>query len=90
MSNTPYLCALLFLTDNPVLTSKVTVTIHVLDVNEFPPELAVPYETYVCEGAKVGQVSVDENMWMNFYFFEKCTHEQSFKSRTEGEHNKVL
>lgn len=50
-----FLC---FFTDNPVLTSKITVTIQVLDVNEFSPELAIPYETYVCEGAKVGQVSV--------------------------------
>lgn len=47
-----------FFTDNPVLTSKITVTIQVLDVNEFSPELAIPYETYVCEGAKIGQVSV--------------------------------
>uniref|UniRef100_A0A8C1RDQ3 Cadherin-12 n=1 Tax=Cyprinus carpio TaxID=7962 RepID=A0A8C1RDQ3_CYPCA len=42
--------------NNPVLTSKVAVTVHVLDINEFPPELAMPYETYVCESAKVGQV----------------------------------
>lgn len=54
-----YLFVYVFIfTDNPILTSKVAVTIHVLDVNEFPPELAIPYETYVCEGAKVGQVSV--------------------------------
>uniref|UniRef100_A0A8C2C1U4 Cadherin-12 n=1 Tax=Cyprinus carpio TaxID=7962 RepID=A0A8C2C1U4_CYPCA len=42
--------------DNPVLTSRVAVTVHVLDINEFPPELAMPYETFVCESAKVGQV----------------------------------
>ncbi|XP_062859012.1 cadherin-12 [Trichomycterus rosablanca] len=42
--------------NNPVLSSKVSVNVQVLDVNEFPPELAIPYETYVCEGAKVGQV----------------------------------
>ncbi|KAI1888842.1 hypothetical protein AGOR_G00172930 [Albula goreensis] len=42
--------------NNPVLTSKVAVTVHVLDVNEFPPEFAAPYETYVCENAKAGQV----------------------------------
>ncbi|XP_042255223.1 cadherin-12-like isoform X3 [Thunnus maccoyii] len=41
---------------NPVLTSRVAVTVHVLDINEFPPELASPYETFVCENAKVGQV----------------------------------
>lgn len=44
------------LSDNPLLSSKVTVTIKVLDVNEFPPELAFIYETFVCENAKVGQV----------------------------------
>ncbi|XP_051556282.1 cadherin-12-like isoform X2 [Myxocyprinus asiaticus] len=41
--------------NKPLLSSKVTVTIKVLDVNEFPPELAL-YETFVCENAKVGQV----------------------------------
>ncbi|KAG7259991.1 hypothetical protein CRUP_038510 [Coryphaenoides rupestris] len=34
---------------------RVAVTVHVLDINEFPPELAVPYETFVCENAKAGQ-----------------------------------
>ncbi|TRY64614.1 hypothetical protein DNTS_017037 [Danionella cerebrum] len=41
---------------NPQLSSKVTVTIKVLDINEFSPELAFDYETFVCENAKVGQV----------------------------------
>ncbi|KAM3679517.1 cadherin-12 isoform 2-T2 [Ammospiza maritima maritima] len=41
---------------NPPLTSKVNVIINVLDVNEFPPEISVPYETSVCENAKPGQV----------------------------------
>ncbi|NXX82193.1 CAD12 protein, partial [Urocolius indicus] len=41
---------------NPLLTSKVNVIINVLDVNEFPPEISVPYETFVCENAKPGQV----------------------------------
>lgn len=45
-----------FSADSPVLTSRVAVTVHVLDINEFPPELASPYETFVCENAKVGQV----------------------------------
>ncbi|XP_054915445.1 cadherin-12-like [Poeciliopsis prolifica] len=42
--------------NSPVMTSRVAVTVHVLDINEFPPELASPYETFVCENAKVGQV----------------------------------
>ncbi|XP_039982580.1 cadherin-12-like isoform X1 [Xiphias gladius] len=42
--------------NSPVLTSRVAVTVHVLDINEFPPELASPYETFVCENAKMGQV----------------------------------
>ncbi|XP_074055568.1 cadherin-12 [Macrotis lagotis] len=41
---------------NPSLTSKVNVLVNVLDVNEFPPEISVPYETAVCENAKPGQV----------------------------------
>ncbi|XP_049717446.1 cadherin-12 isoform X2 [Elephas maximus indicus] len=40
---------------NPLLTSKVNVLINVLDVNEFPPEISVPYDTAVCENAKPGQ-----------------------------------
>ncbi|XP_062376934.1 cadherin-12-like [Sardina pilchardus] len=42
--------------NNPVLTSRVAVTVHVNDVNEFPPEFAMPYESFVCENAKAGQV----------------------------------
>ncbi|XP_035295042.1 cadherin-12 isoform X2 [Cricetulus griseus] len=41
---------------NPLLTSKVNILINVLDVNEFPPEISVPYETAVCENAKPGQI----------------------------------
>uniref|UniRef100_A0A5F9C7B2 Cadherin-12 n=1 Tax=Oryctolagus cuniculus TaxID=9986 RepID=A0A5F9C7B2_RABIT len=41
---------------NPLLTSKVNIVINVLDVNEFPPEISVPYETAVCENAKPGQI----------------------------------
>ncbi|XP_063062369.1 cadherin-12-like [Engraulis encrasicolus] len=42
--------------NSPVLTSRAAVTVHVNDVNEFPPEFAMPYETFVCENAKIGQV----------------------------------
>uniref|UniRef100_A0A3P8XFA4 Cadherin-12 n=1 Tax=Esox lucius TaxID=8010 RepID=A0A3P8XFA4_ESOLU len=42
--------------NSPVLTSRVAVIVHVLDVNEFPPELAVLSESFVCENTKVGQV----------------------------------
>ncbi|KAJ8010281.1 hypothetical protein DPEC_G00073390 [Dallia pectoralis] len=42
--------------NSPVLTSRVAVTVEVLDVNEFPPELAVQSESFVCENSKVGQV----------------------------------
>ncbi|KAJ7407298.1 Cadherin-12 [Pitangus sulphuratus] len=50
---------------NPLLTSKVNVIINVLDVNEFPPEISVPYETSVCENAKPGQKSelTSELIW---------------------------
>ncbi|XP_057564925.1 cadherin-12 isoform X2 [Hippopotamus amphibius kiboko] len=41
---------------NPLLTSRVNILINVLDVNEFPPEISVPYETAVCENAKSGQI----------------------------------
>uniref|UniRef100_UPI00398E89EE cadherin-12-like isoform X2 n=1 Tax=Pristiophorus japonicus TaxID=55135 RepID=UPI00398E89EE len=41
---------------NPDLVSKVPVTIQVLDVNEYAPDFAVPYETMMCENAKTGQI----------------------------------
>ncbi|KAM9349067.1 cadherin-12-like [Symphorus nematophorus] len=42
--------------NKPLLSTKVSVTVNVLDVNEFPPELAVPSDTFVCENSRVGQV----------------------------------
>uniref|UniRef100_A0A8C5N2D8 Cadherin-12 n=1 Tax=Leptobrachium leishanense TaxID=445787 RepID=A0A8C5N2D8_9ANUR len=42
--------------NNPQLISFVQIIINVLDVNEFPPEVAVPFETSVCESAKAGQI----------------------------------
>ncbi|KAF3698859.1 Cadherin-12 Precursor [Channa argus] len=42
--------------NNPLLFAKVSVAINVLDVNEFPPELNVPSDTFVCENSRVGQV----------------------------------
>lgn len=47
---------ILTFTDNPLLSTKVSVTVNVLDVNEFAPELAVPSDTFVCENSGVGQV----------------------------------
>ncbi|XP_037644521.1 cadherin-12a [Sebastes umbrosus] len=42
--------------NDPLLSTKVSVTVNVLDVNEFPPELVVPSDTFVCENTRVGQV----------------------------------
>uniref|UniRef100_A0A671T8Z0 Cadherin-12-like n=1 Tax=Sinocyclocheilus anshuiensis TaxID=1608454 RepID=A0A671T8Z0_9TELE len=71
--------------NNPVLTSRVAVTVHVLDINEFPPELAMPYETFVCESAKVGQVCVRCFYYFTFYFnllfLQSC-----FTSYQEGDY----
>ncbi|KAG1955253.1 cadherin-12, partial [Pimephales promelas] len=68
--------------NNPVLTSRVAVTVHVLDINEFPPELAMPYETFVCESAKAGQVvqvisATDQDL-------PQAGQRFSFKSPQEG------
>ena len=48
---------MLTFTDKPLLSTRVSVTVNVLDVNEFPPELAVPSDTFVCENSRVGQVN---------------------------------
>ncbi|XP_041659398.1 cadherin-12-like [Cheilinus undulatus] len=42
--------------NNPLLSTKVSVTVDVLDVNEFHPELFVPSDTFVCENSRIGQV----------------------------------
>ncbi|KAE8597658.1 hypothetical protein XENTR_v10016552 [Xenopus tropicalis] len=53
--------------NNPQLASLVKIIINVLDINEFPPEVYLPYETSVCENAKPGQIiqiigAVDRDM----------------------------
>uniref|UniRef100_A0A8C5GBT4 Cadherin-12 n=1 Tax=Gouania willdenowi TaxID=441366 RepID=A0A8C5GBT4_GOUWI len=42
--------------NNPLLFSKVSVIVNVLDVNEFPPELDAPSDTFMCEKSRVGQI----------------------------------
>uniref|UniRef100_A0A665UCZ6 Cadherin-12 n=1 Tax=Echeneis naucrates TaxID=173247 RepID=A0A665UCZ6_ECHNA len=42
--------------NNHMLSTKVLVTVNILDVNEFPPELAVLSDLFVCENSRVGQV----------------------------------
>ncbi|KAM4688596.1 cadherin-12 [Discoglossus pictus] len=42
--------------NNPQLASLVSIIINILDVNEFAPEVFVPYDISVCENAKAGQV----------------------------------
>ncbi|RXM99460.1 Cadherin-12 [Acipenser ruthenus] len=56
--------------NNPVLSSKVAVIVHVLDVNEFPPELSIPYETFVCENSKTNQVSTIFSMFCFISIFK--------------------
>uniref|UniRef100_A0A4W6BSU4 Cadherin domain-containing protein n=1 Tax=Lates calcarifer TaxID=8187 RepID=A0A4W6BSU4_LATCA len=50
--------------NNPLLFNKVSVTVNILDVNEFPPQLAVPSDTFVCENSKVIQTvsAVDKDL----------------------------
>ncbi|RXN05740.1 cadherin-12-like isoform X1 [Labeo rohita] len=76
--------------NNPLLSSKVTVTVKVLDVNEFPPELAFVYETFVCENAKVIQIisATDRDMPAvehRFYFKSPSqTRNRNFTIRDYG------
>lgn len=46
-----------FVSDNHSQVSRASLRIRILDVNDNPPELAIPYEASVCEDAKPGQVS---------------------------------
>ncbi|XP_028988603.1 cadherin-12-like [Betta splendens] len=42
--------------NNPLLFAKVSVMVNILDVNEFPPELVLPSDTFVCEDSRAGLV----------------------------------
>lgn len=42
--------------ENHSMASQSLVSIRILDVNDNPPELALPYEATICEDAKPGQV----------------------------------
>lgn len=44
--------------DNPKQSSQIAVFIRILDINDHAPEFAMYYETFVCENAKSGQVTV--------------------------------
>ncbi|XP_070798005.1 cadherin-22 [Pituophis catenifer annectens] len=41
---------------NPAQVSRTVLRIRVLDVNDNPPELALPYEAAICEDAKPGEL----------------------------------
>ncbi|XP_032073806.1 cadherin-22 [Thamnophis elegans] len=42
--------------DNPAQVSRTVLRVRILDVNDNPPELAMPYEAAVCEDAKPGEL----------------------------------
>ncbi len=56
-------CFLSLSLDNHTMETHSAVSIRILDVNDNPPELALPYEASICEDAKPGQVStfISEN-----------------------------
>ncbi|XP_013910025.1 PREDICTED: cadherin-10-like [Thamnophis sirtalis] len=43
--------------NNPKETTRVSVYVRILDVNDNAPQFAVFYDTFVCENARAGQVS---------------------------------
>lgn len=44
--------------DNPKEMTRVAVFVRILDVNDNAPQFAVFYDTFVCENARPGQVSI--------------------------------
>ncbi|XP_042524439.1 cadherin-10 isoform X1 [Dipodomys spectabilis] len=46
--------------NNPKETTRVAVFVRILDVNDNAPQFAVFYDTFVCENARPGQVSIQE------------------------------
>ncbi len=75
-------CFLSVSLDNHTMETHSAVSIRILDVNDNPPELALPYEASICEDAKPGQVStfVSENethkscSWSMFAEEQVCCH----------------
>ncbi|XP_054840735.1 cadherin-19 [Eublepharis macularius] len=74
---------------NPKQISNVNVSIQVVDVNEYWPELSEYYEIYVCENAKFGQLiqtisAVDKDNPMenhhhfSFFSLAEATNSSSF------------
>lgn len=49
-------CVCVHVSDNPAQVSRTVLRIRILDVNDNPPELALPYEAAICEDAKPGEV----------------------------------
>ncbi|KAL7984424.1 hypothetical protein Chor_002994 [Crotalus horridus] len=74
---------------NPKQMSEVNVYIKVLDANEYAPEFAEYYETYVCENSRAGQLiqtisAVDKDDAMkkhnfSFYLMEESKNNSSFE-----------
>ncbi|XP_019211396.1 cadherin-12 isoform X4 [Oreochromis niloticus] len=74
--------------NNPSLSAEVLVKVNVLDVNEFPPQLTAPSDTFVCENSRAGQViqtvsAVDEDhppVGQRFFF--KSSKELQYRNFT--------
>ncbi|XP_007429816.1 cadherin-19 [Python bivittatus] len=74
---------------NPKQMSEVNVYIKVLDANEYAPEFAEYYETYVCENSRSGKLiqtisAVDkddpmESHHFSFYLMEEGKNSSSFE-----------
>lgn len=58
-----------FLTDG--LIGHVPVYVKVLDVNDNAPAFDMPYEAFVCENAKVGQVKCKRRLHTNLHLLLK-------------------
>jgi hypothetical protein len=50
-------CVCVLASDSSAQASRVQVAIQTLDENDNAPQLAEPYDTFVCDSAAPGQVS---------------------------------
>ena len=50
-------CVCVLASDSSAQASRVQVAVQTLDENDNAPQLAEPYDTFVCESAAPGQVS---------------------------------
>ncbi|CAH2284677.1 cadherin-19 isoform X1 [Pelobates cultripes] len=87
-------------TETKTQVSKIPVYIHVIDVNDHPPEFSRKYDIYVCEGSKPGQPiqtvsAVDKDdpafgHYFSYFSFPEATNDANFTVRDNRDNTATI